>query len=297
MGLDGTILAGRYSLLTRIGAGARSEVYKAVDSERGGETVAVKILVEPTLPLARRFLHEGAFLKRLRHPNIVAVHESGVALGTAYLVMDYVLGSDAADHARAVRECRPGIAGLRLAIRPFVGLARAIGDLHLQGILHRDIKPSNVKVTSKGRAVLLDLGIARLGPDDRTICDQGEVCGTPAYMAPEQLSGRRELEGPRTDIYQLGATLYHALVGEPPFEGAWPELIKAIRAGCPERVSSRDGELDGCLDSIVLGCLEKDPSDRFQSTFEVARRLEAWLDLDGPNRIAICSSAPLGSCA
>lgn len=260
-----------FAVVRRLGEGGMGEVFLARQLSTGRE-VALKLL-RASVPMAR-FRKEISALAVLRHGGLVPILHAGEHGGRAYYAMEYVDGPDLAVRVRT----DPPAA--REAVRWMVQVARAIGHAHGQGILHRDLKPQNILVGSDGSARVTDFGLARIvgeeGIDGRTV--PGMALGTPAYMAPEQVLGIRDAEGPWTDVYGLGATLYCLLTGMAPFRAESVEsLFRMVLEQEPVSPRLLRPGLDVDLETVVLGALEKDAATRYRSAGEWADELERWL--------------------
>ena len=271
-------LSGRQFGSLRIGAelgrGGMGVVYRAHHADLHRD-VALKLLTAgayATTEQRRRFLAEARLAARIRHPQIVSIHDAGERDGQLYFVMDLIDGDDLAARLRQGRLAPREVAGL------IAGIARAVDHLHAAGILHRDLKPSNVLLDRAGTAHLADFGLARDDSDDHAATATGTVLGTPNYMAPEQASGRVHSLDARTDVYGLGAILYELLAGVPPFAGE-TRLVTLLNVLEREPVPPRrlDPRVPRDLQRLCLRCLEKDPVRRPQSAAAVADDLEAWL--------------------
>jgi predicted Ser/Thr protein kinase len=218
-----------YELVSELGAGGMGVVYLARHRTLD-RLVAVKVLKTPGPDSkpgpAHLLLEEARHLARLRHPNIVAVHEVGEAEGEPYFVMDYVDGrSLAALLARGPLTPSHALAILRPA-------AEAVHYAHRQGIVHLDLKPGNILIDASGHVFVTDFGLACDRNRPGTSAALNPVRGTPAYMAPEQVEGRPERVGEATDIHALGAILYEMVTGRPPYGNDAPTRILArIRRG------------------------------------------------------------------
>src|SRR4051794_11106988 len=228
-GDDERLLDGRYRLGDRLGSGAVAEVFRAID-ERLARPVAVKLFRGDAAEQLQRHEAEMRTLASLDHPNLVTVYDAGtaedtVAGGQPYLVMQLVDGHTLAD------ELRDGPLPAQRVVRYAEALADALGYVHAQGFVHRDVKPANVLVADDGRVHLADFGIARL-VDAAHVTRTGEVLGTPAYFAPEQVSG--EVVGPAADIYSLGVVLLECVTGVRAFEGTAIEVAMARLARDPD---------------------------------------------------------------
>ncbi|WP_436764202.1 protein kinase domain-containing protein [Streptosporangium sp. V21-05] len=259
---QGTTLAGRYRLSTRIGAGGMGEVWKGEDIVLA-RTVAVKVLLpgrtdDPGFLV--RFQGEARAMATINHPGVVDVYDYGVhevpgAGATAYLVMKFVDGEPLDRLLGRLRRIAPGAAMDLIA-----QAASALQAVHDQGIVHRDIKPGNLLVRSDGTLVLTDFGIARSDTASR-LTDAGMVLGTAAYCAPEQAEGAPVT--PAVDIYALGVVAYECLAGQRPFDGDTPVTIalKHIREAPPPLPP----DIPPAVRALVERSLAKDPARRFPS--------------------------------
>jgi eukaryotic-like serine/threonine-protein kinase len=264
---------GGYELIEEIGRGGMGVVYRARQIGLDRE-VAVKALRQGPFADAgevTRFRREAAAAASLRHPNIVAVHEVGEADGHTYFSMDLVRGPTLAELVRD-GAMEPG-----RAARCVHAIAEAVAAAHAQGILHRDLKPSNVIIDSDGEPRVTDFGLAkRLESAEATVTEQ--IAGSPAYMPPEQADPRQGGATVATDVYSLGALLYHLLTGRPPFQG---ETVSAIllQVQNAEPLAPRllNPGLPRDLETISLKCLEKESSRRYASAQDLADELGRFL--------------------
>ncbi|MCW8141536.1 MAG: serine/threonine protein kinase, partial [Planctomycetota bacterium] len=227
---------------------------------RLGRDVALKIIRGADLGDERaqeRFLLEARAMARVVHRNVVRLLDAGRAGAYLYLATELVEGEDLAGLVGRQGPLEP-----RRAAALAVEVARALAALHAEGILHRDVKPHNVLLGADGVPRLLDFGVARVERDQR-LTATGEMIGTPAYMPPEQAGGERARQGPASDVYGLGATLYFLLTGQPPFAGGALSVIKAVLADPPPPPRSLRPDLDPALEAVVLTCLAKDPAERY----------------------------------
>ncbi|MFY0540370.1 protein kinase domain-containing protein [Nannocystis pusilla] len=260
----GQRVANRFVVSRLLGAGGMGAVYLARD-EQLGEEVALKVvaglgLLDPGA--ADRLRREASTARRISHPNVVRLHDIGEENGLLFLSMEYVAGESLA--ARLKRIGAIPAAQLRpIAEQLCDGLAAA----HAAGVIHRDLKPANVLLAGDRTVKIIDFGIARpLTEAGMTATNM--VVGTPEYMAPEQVRGGHV--DARTDIYALGAMLYHALTGRPPF--AAPSPIALGLAHCQDPVPAPRllrPDIPVEWEALILRALEKDPSHRFQSASEL----------------------------
>jgi tRNA A-37 threonylcarbamoyl transferase component Bud32 len=266
---------GKYQLVEQLGRGGMGIVFKARES-RPERTVAIKMILRGSLASpadVARFRAEAQSAARLEgHPNIVAVHEVGDCEGQPYFSMKYVEGTTLG------RMIAQGPLPVREAARFVAGVARAVHYAHQNGILHRDLKPSNVLVDSHGQPHVTDFGLAKRVEGGDSLTQTGAIIGTPSYMAPEQASSKRGTLGPATDIYGLGAILYEALSGRPPFQAATP-LDTIMQVLEQEPVSPRllNPSVPRELEMICMKCLQKPMSLRYAAAGELAEDLEAFL--------------------
>ncbi len=236
--------------------------------------VAIKMLLDAGERQVERFAREARAAARLRHPGIVAVHEVGSEQGRPYLVMDFVEGETLA----ALIE-REGMLAPRRAAEIVAAVAVALEHAHGLGIVHRDVKPGNVLIDRAGRPLLADFGLAReIESEDRSLTMTGQLLGTPHYCPPEQVRGDTEAIGPRSDVFALGAVLYDAVTGAPPFPGeSVLEVMGKTLAAEPEPPRRRNPQVHRDVETIILTCLEKDPGKRYPSAAELAADLRRYL--------------------
>jgi tRNA A-37 threonylcarbamoyl transferase component Bud32 len=263
-----------YEIERLLGRGGMGVVYLARHLELN-RRVALKLLRESRLDdpgLVARFRREAEAAARCQHPNLVQIHDIGEHDGEFYLALEYVAGGHL---GRALAgEPQPP----RRAAELVETLARAIDHAHAQGVIHRDLKPSNVLLTLDGQPKITDFGLAKL-QGSTTDTEVGTVLGTLAYMAPEQVQARAGEIGPRTDIHALGAILYEALTGRPPYRAETPQQIfHAILSEEVVAPSIRQPGVPRDLEAICLKCLEKEPSRRYGTAADLAEDLRRFLD-------------------
>ena len=263
-----------YELLEEIGRGGQGVVYRARQKSLN-RVVALKVIGVSrwaTETQLRRFRLEAEAAARLNHPSIVPIHEIGEHDGYCYFSMSLLEGG----HLDEVVE--QGKLPIRRAVELLARLARGVHFAHEHGILHRDIKPGNILLDAEGEAHLTDFGLARLLETDSSVTRTTEVLGTPSYIAPEQASGSQSELTKATDIYGLGAVLYHLLTGSPPFLGATTfETIRLVLETEPRWPRLLNPNVDPDLSTICLKCLEKEPGRRYPSALALAEDLERWL--------------------
>ena len=249
-------------------------VYKArqVSLDR---IVAVKMLLFGPLAqpeLVQRFRTEAAAAASLQHPNIVAIHEVGFREGQHFFAMDYVAGRNLAEIVR------DGPLPPKRAAGYVKTIAEAIQYAHERGILHRDLKPSNVLIDANDQPKVTDFGLAKRLEKDTELTLSGQVLGSPNYMPPEQASAHRGLVGKRSDVYSLGAILYHLLTGRAPFVAPTvAETLQQVQNAEPVSPTVLNPHLPRDLKTICLKCLEKEPARRYQTAQELADELGRWL--------------------
>jgi tetratricopeptide (TPR) repeat protein len=260
-------------ILSELARGGVGIVYKARQT-RLNRIVALKIL-QPggaMRPDARaRFQIEGEAVARLHHPNIVQVFEVGEHDGMPYLLLEFLEGGTLYDRLRA-KPMKPVE-----AVELVEGLARAIDSAHQHYIIHRDLKPSNVLLAADGTTKITDFGLAKFLNEETGQTKTGSIMGTPSYMAPEQAEGRVREIGPATDIYALGAILYEALAGRPPFQGATAmDTIHKVLSQDPVPPTRLRKTVPADLQTICLKCLEKVPAKRYPTALALAEDLRRF---------------------
>lgn len=265
---------GPYMIVSHLGAGGMGEVYLAEDS-RLGRRVALKLLPDyftADQERVRRFKQEARAASALSHPNVATIYEIGEAEETMYMAMEYVEGQT----LEAKINGQPLETGELLDIA--VQVADAIEEAHAKGIMHRDIKPGNIMVSVRGRAKVLDFGLAKMtGPEEQALrsdvsaqakTEPGRVMGTVAYMSPEQALGR-EVDH-RTDIFSLGVVMYEMATGQRPFTGSTTgEMLDQIIHAEPEPIVRFNANAPTELERIIRKCLEKDRERRYRSAREL----------------------------
>jgi predicted Ser/Thr protein kinase len=267
---------GRYRIEAEIGRGAMGVVYRARDPQID-RLVAIKTISlagqEPEEEQAyrERFVQEARAAGRLSHPGIVTIFDAGEDPEThePYIVMEYVAGDPLSRVLAGGDRKLPLFDALRFAHE----IAEALDYAHTQGVIHRDIKPANILITEDGHAKIADFGVARLNQALTT--HSGRIFGSPAYMAPEQLSGG--VADARSDLFSLGVVLYSMITGFRPFQGNSAETVcfKVMNIE-PVPVTSFQHDVPPELDAIIARAIAKNPADRFQSGAEMAREIQSF---------------------
>lgn len=264
---------GNYELLEEIGRGGQGIVYRARQKSLN-RIVALKVIALgnwATEAHSRRFRLEAEAIASLDQPGIVPIYEVGEHDGHCYFTMKFIEGE------RLDRMVQKNPMPIRDAAQTVAALARTVHYAHERGVLHRDIKPGNVLVSASGQAHLTDFGLAKLVETESTITNTDDLLGTPSYMAPEQITGAKELTT-ATDVYGLGAVLFEMLTRRAPFlANAKYEVIRQVRETEPARPRTLNRKVDIDLETICLKCLEKEPAQRYPSALALAEDLERWL--------------------
>jgi serine/threonine protein kinase len=263
-----------YEVLEELGRGGMGVVYKARHKALK-RVVALKMILAGAHGQRGhldRFRAEAEAAARLKHPNIVQVHDVGEHEGLPYISLEFVEGGSLEGKLGLLRQ-RPRQAAMLVET-----LARAMHHAHARGIVHRDLKPGNILLTRGGTPKIADFGLAKRLEEDKGKTQTGIVMGTPNYMAPEQAAGRSREVGPSADIWSLGAILYATLTGQPPFQGITTlETLAQVRNEEPRRPSSLNTKVPRDLETICLKCLHKSPQKRYASGRELADDLRRFL--------------------
>jgi serine/threonine protein kinase len=268
---------GPFQIVAPIGKGGMGEIYHARDT-RLNRDVAVKMLPEGVNDddSLRRFERETRAIASLNHPNILAIHDTGLYREVPYAVTELLQGETLAERLRSGPLAAPRATEIASLI------AEGLEAAHAMGVIHRDIKPENIFLTNDGRAKILDFGIARIeNPTIRggRITQPGTsssvfVMGTAGYISPEQVRGKRA--DPRSDIFALGAVYFEMLTGKRAFSRDSPvETLGAVLRDDPRKHPDVK-KIPESLSGYVFRCLEKDPADRYQSARDLVMDLRAW---------------------
>jgi serine/threonine protein kinase/Tfp pilus assembly protein PilF len=266
--VTGSLFAGRYQVIEELGRGGMGRVYKVLDKEVNAK-VALK-LIKPELAADRetidRFRNELKTARDISHKHICRMYDLGRAEGTYFLTMEYVSGEDLKSMIRM-----SGQLGLGTAVHIALQVCEGLAEAHRAGVVHRDLKPSNIMIDREGTVRIMDFGIARSlkgkGPTGA-----GIIVGTPEYMSPEQVEGKDV--DPRSDLYSLGIILYEMTTGRVPFEGDTPFTVGVKhKSEKPQDPKQLNPNLSDDLSRVILRCLEKDKTGRFQSAEELQAEL------------------------
>lgn len=271
-----------YTIIREIHRGGQGVVYLG-RHDGTGRQVAIKLMREGALARQSerlRFEREIQVLAQLDNPNIVTIHDSGVAGGCGYYVMDYIAGQKLDEFVRnnelSVEE----------TLELFGRVCQAVNAAHLRGVIHRDLKPGNIRVSPGGEPHVLDFGLAKLesvdgmasaAPTQMTMT--GQFIGSLPWASPEQVGGDDGQIDVRTDVYSLGVILYELLTGRFPYvvQGPMPEVVGRILNEMPSRPGSLNKQVNSELDTIVLKCLAKPRDLRYETPGELARDIDRLL--------------------
>jgi eukaryotic-like serine/threonine-protein kinase len=291
---------GDYELQDEIARGGMGVVYRARQSSLN-RPVALKMILAANFASeadVARFRREAESAANLDHPNIIPIYEVGEHDGRHYFSMRLIEGTSLAermrneDHSQTPLTRPSGTlsprpmrgegwgegSSLKAAVHLITKVARAVHYAHQHGILHRDLKPANILLDASGEPFVTDFGLARSVEGDSALTLSGAVMGTPAYMAPEQATASKTITT-SADIYSLGAILYEALTGQPPFKGGTViETIQHVLDDEPRPPRELSSSVDKDLETIALKCLEKDPARRYSSAEALAADLDHWLN-------------------
>ena len=262
-----------YQILSKLGSGAMATVFRArqISLDR---VVAIKVLpkrLSESPDYVERFYKEGKAAAKLNHPNIVQAFDVGEAGGYHYFVMEYVEGRTLFDDLAAGK-----VFSEAEALDIVIQIARALEHAHQRGFVHRDVKPKNIMLTPQGVAKLADMGLARATSDAQAAqAEAGKAFGTPYYISPEQIRGEVDIDF-RADIYSLGATLYHLVTGQVPFDGPTPAAVmhKHLKEPLvpPDHLNTA---LSAGLGEVVEVMMAKDRNQRYSATSDVLVDMQA----------------------
>lgn len=291
---------GGYEILEELGHGAMGTVYLARQLALEGRKVALKVLPASATLSARarrRFRIEANALARIRHPNVVSIFEVIEEEGLCAYAMEWIEGRTLAQIIQGLHRIDAPRRSLELATflgispdrlvetdwipflcRAGLSIARALEEAHGCGLLHRDVKPSNILIRKDGEALLSDFGLVR-ATDTPLHTQTGEMVGTPAYASPEQLKGEHDRVDARSDVYSLGAALYHGLAFEPPYPGRNPsEILRRIEEGFYKPLGRKDPKIPADLRTIIYKAMDPDPIRRYARASALADDLDRFLN-------------------
>lgn len=272
-----------YEVDREIHRGGQGVVYHARQKTTGRE-VAIKVMHQG--PFAggsdlARFELEVRILGQLKHPSIVAIHDSGVAGGSFFYVMDYIDGRRLDEHVESRK------ASIRESLALFVKICDAVNAAHLRGVIHRDLKPGNILVDAAGNPHILDFGLAKIAADSTTVGEgvrramtiTGQFVGSLPWASPEQAEGRPDKIDVRTDVYSLGVILYQMLTGVFPYDtsGSLHHALDHILRSEPKPPSALREQVDDEVETIVMKCLHKERERRYQTAGELSQDVQRYL--------------------
>jgi len=265
----GTIFAKRYEFIEELGKGGMGRVYKVYDM-RIKEEVALKLLkpeIADDEDTIERFSNELKFARKIVHKNVGRMYDLTEEKGAFFITMEYVPGEDLKS---SLRRMGPLSAGKAIFITKQI--CEGLAEAHKLGVVHRDLKPQNIMIDKEGNARIMDFGIAR-SLRTKSITDSGVMIGTPEYMSPEQVEGKKVDQ--RSDIYSLGVILYEMMTGRVPFEGdtAFSIALKH-KTKAPKNPREINTQIPENLSHLIMKCMEKDKEKRYQSAGEVRSDLE-----------------------
>lgn len=261
---------GRFQLHSVVGRGGSGTVWRAYDANLD-RWVALKISHPRSNLDAKRFVREAQAVAQLKHPGIIPVFEAGELEGRCYLVSEFCFGQPLS------LLIKQGV-DLERAVEIVLAIIDAVEHSHQMGIVHRDIKPHNVMISTDGVPMVTDFGLARNLQLDQTLTREGELIGTPGYMAPEQAKGGGVPCDERTDIYSIGVVLYQLLAGQLPFTGSFERVIFQVINTVPPFLDSINSEIPNELSAICAKCLEKSPERRYQTATELGEELRRFIE-------------------
>ena len=265
----GTTFARRYQVIEELGRGGMGKVYKALDKEVE-EKVALK-LIKPEIAAEektiKRFRNELKFARKISHKNVCRMFDLNKEGDTHYITMGYVPGEDLKSSLRRMGPLSVGKAVI-IAKQVCEGLA----EVHRLGVVHRDLKPQNIMIDREGNARIMDFGIAR-SLEAKGITEEGLIIGTPEYMSPEQVEGKKVDQ--RSDIYSMGVILYEMVTGRAPFEGKTPLSVASKHmTQVPVEPRELNAQIPEDLSRVIMKCMEKEKEGRYQGTVELLSDLK-----------------------
>lgn len=280
----GQVIDGKYHVLRRLACGGMGSVYEARHAVVGRH-FALKFLHEQYANkscMVQRFLREAQAAGSIESEHIIGVLDYGTSEGTPYLVMELVQGEDLREVLAREQQLAPG-----RAVRIIIDACRGLAVAHERGLVHRDLKPANICITTRGDgseiAKVIDFGVAKLR-DGADLSEEGTLIGTVGYMAPEQLTDQKELDG-RADVYALGVILYQALAGRPPHLCSRSELLYRIVSVDPKPLDEVCPGLPAGLSDVVARALCRSKERRYAGVSELAGELEPYSERDAASAL------------
>lgn len=267
----GRTLSTRYQVLELIGRGGTADTYRALDTVLDRE-VAIKVLIDRSDDVNKRFLREAQAMAKLNHPCIVAVYDVGEESGISFIVMELVRG-------KTLRDLEGGSISYRQALTYLIDILEALDYAHSQGIIHRDIKPSNVMTIEDGKHVkVMDFGLARRTSDMTQTTRTGQIVGTIGYLAPERfLSKPADI---RSDLYSVGIVMYEIFTGTVPFRNDKEDLVATIFShvhDAPTPPHEINRNIPEPLERVIMRSIDKDPGKRYQNARDFVNDLQLLL--------------------
>jgi serine/threonine protein kinase len=266
---------GQYEILEEIASGGMGTVFKAIQRDLG-RVVALKVLHEneQTPDRVRRFLREAEAAGKLKHPNIVGIHEVSAFEDRHFFSMDYIDGVPLSVLIQSKQHV-----DLEDFLNIIVELSRAIHYAHERGVVHRDLKPANILIDMEGHPQITDFGLAKMLDTQSRLTKSDTIIGTPFYMAPEQTRGENDKIGPQTDVWGLGMILYEMLTRRLPFVGRSSiELYHKINHEEPIPPRRINPQVPREIEYVTLKAMAKEPEDRYLTAKFLADDVERYLD-------------------
>ncbi len=274
-----------YVLDEKIGTGSMGEVWRAHDVDTN-QVVAIKFLKVDILKkrsrevYIERFLREGKITTGIDHNNIVKVHKAGLEDGTYFIVMEYIDGTSLSDHMKMNK----GLLDESEIIEMVIAVSNALKEALASNVIHRDVKPDNILISRDGTVKLADLSFAKKLDCDESLTAKGKIIGTPSYTAPEQILNASNVDH-RSDIYSLGATMYHMATGEVPFPGKNPVNVMKNHIHSPvinPKVKNSQLSEDFC--KVISKMMQKNHLNRYQNYDSLISDLYQVKDSDAPSK-------------